>query len=317
MELRHLRYFAAVAAHGSFNRAAANLHLTQPALSRQVKDLEEELGVPLFLRGKNAVTLTAAGALFYEEARDLLARADQAIQRVRGEARNEILRVGYAPSLTTGILPAALEKFQAATPRVRIELADLAPREMIELAKAGRLDLVIAPDGFGSTVPSFQWSELRRSTLVLVMSPLHPLATLARIAPARLRQLPLIGLGRENFPEYVPRIRAMLKPFGVVPDFVALVNDGVSALFVAVEAGNAAALLADGIACVMPRSLITRPFSPALPSVTVMLGLPAVRPNPHAETFARLLRAEADRAKPLGSGAGPRRKPVAPDPRLG
>ncbi|MDB6113795.1 MAG: LysR family transcriptional regulator, partial [Lacunisphaera sp.] len=86
MELRHLRYFAAVAAHGSFNRAADNLHLTQPALSRQVKDLEEELGVPLFVRGKNAVSLTEACELFYEEARDLLARADQAIQRVRGEA---------------------------------------------------------------------------------------------------------------------------------------------------------------------------------------------------------------------------------------
>src|SRR5215211_1056028 len=74
VELRHLRYFAAVAAHGSFNRAANNLHLTQPALSRQVKDLEEELGVALFVRGKNAVKLTAAGELFYEEARDLLAR---------------------------------------------------------------------------------------------------------------------------------------------------------------------------------------------------------------------------------------------------
>ena len=116
MELRHLRYFAAVAAHGSFNRAAKNLHLTQPALSRQVKDLEDELGVPLFVRGKNAVTLTAAGELFYEEARDLLARADQAIQRVRGEARSEMLRVGYAPSLTTGVMPRAIEKVQATAP---------------------------------------------------------------------------------------------------------------------------------------------------------------------------------------------------------
>jgi len=75
VELRHLRYFVAVAAHGSFNRAAGVLHLTQPALSRQVKDLEDELGVRLLARGKNAVTLTEAGELFYEDARDLLARA--------------------------------------------------------------------------------------------------------------------------------------------------------------------------------------------------------------------------------------------------
>src|SRR5687767_938797 len=65
VELRHLRYFIAVAKHGSFNRAAQRLHLTQPALSRQVKDLEEELTVPLLVRGKNAVTLTAAGFSFY------------------------------------------------------------------------------------------------------------------------------------------------------------------------------------------------------------------------------------------------------------
>ena len=92
-------------------------------------------------------------------------------------------------------------------------------------------------------------------------------------------------------------MRALLKPFGVVPHFTTLVNDGVSALFVALEAANAAALLADGIACTMPRSLVSRPFSPALPAITVHLGLPAVRPNPHAETFARLLRAEAERGK--------------------
>ncbi len=295
MELRHLRYFAAVAAHGSFSRAAHNLNLTQPALSRQVKDLEEELEVRLFARGKNTVTLTDAGELFYEEARDLLARADQAIQRVRGESRSEILRVGYAPSLTTGIMPGALEKFQTATPRVRIELADISTREMVELAKSGQLDLVIAPAGFESSVPEFHWSELRRMALVLVMSARHPLAKLKTIPPERLRDLPLIGLGRTNFPEYAPRMRAILKPFGVTPRLTALVNDGVSALFVAVEANNAATLLADGIACVMPRSLVTRPFSPALPPVVVTMGLPAVRPNPHAETFAHLLRGEMTR----------------------
>ena len=87
MELRHLPYFIAVAAHGSFNRAAEVLHLTQPTLSRQVKDLEEELGVSLLVRGQNTVRLTESGDLFYEEAREVIARANEAVQRVRGEAR--------------------------------------------------------------------------------------------------------------------------------------------------------------------------------------------------------------------------------------
>ena len=144
MELRHLRYFAAVAAHGSFNRAAQILHLTQPALSRQVKDLEEEIGVPLLVRGTNAITLTPTGESFYEDARDLIARADKAIQRARGERGGEVVRVGYLSATVTGIVPPALEKFQAANPRVRIELADLDPAEMKEAAAEEQgLDIVV------------------------------------------------------------------------------------------------------------------------------------------------------------------------------
>lgn len=289
MELRHLRYFAAVAAHGSFNRAAQNLHLTQPALSRQVKDLEDELGVRLLARSKNAVTLTDAGEVFYEEARDLLARADKAVQRVRGERRNEVLRVGYAPSLVSGIMPRALEKFQAATPGVRIELADLSMREMNEQANAGLLDLLITPEHSPTTVPGFQWIELRHVSPVLVLPETHRLARSTKIAPKRLRDLPLIGLARENFPDYVRYVRAVLKPHGVVPCFIALENDGVSTLFAGLEANHAAAILGEGIESMMPRTLVTRPFSPALAPLVVALGLPAVRPNRHAETFAQLL----------------------------
>ena len=99
MELRQLRYFAAVAAHGSFSRAAKELHLTQPAVSRQVLNLEEELGSALLRRTNNAVALTAAGEQFYEEARDLLTRADQAVRRVRAQASSATLRVSYVASL--------------------------------------------------------------------------------------------------------------------------------------------------------------------------------------------------------------------------
>jgi LysR family transcriptional regulator, benzoate and cis,cis-muconate-responsive activator of ben and cat genes len=300
MELRHLRYFAAVAAHGSFSRAANNLHLTQPALSRQVKDLEDELGVPLLVRGTNAVRLTEAGEVFYDEACDLLARADQAIQRVRGGAKSEVLRVGYGPSLTAGIMPRALERFQAAVPRVRIELEDLTPREMSEKVSEGLLDLVIVPASAESSIKGFQWSELRRMAMVLVMSKEHPLAKLAKVPPKRLNGVPLHGLGRVNFPDYVPRMRAVLKPHGVTPDFAVLVNDGVTTMFAGLEASNGVTILADGVLSVLPRSLEMRPFSPALPDVVILAGLPADRPNPHAETFARLLREEAARAKARG-----------------
>jgi LysR family hca operon transcriptional activator len=302
MELRHLRYFAAVAAHGSFSRAANNLHLTQPALSRQVKDLEEELGVPLFVRGTNAVSLTEAGEIFYEEARDLLARADQAIQRVRGQVRSETLRVGYGPSLTSGIMPRAIERFQAEVPRVRLELEDLTPREMGEKVRDGLLDLVIVPDSAEAAIKGFQWTELRRVGLVLVLAKEHPLAKLAKIPPSRLEGLPLHGLGRANFPDYVPRLRAALKNFGITPNLAYLINDGVTTLFAALEATKGAAILAEGVISLLPQSMVIRPFSPALPEVSIVVGMPAVRPSPHAETFARVLREVAGAAKARARG---------------
>ncbi len=297
MELRHLRYFTAVAAHGTFRKAAASLHLTQPALSRQVRDLEDELGVMLIKRGRNFATLTDAGELFYEEAREVLARAALAVERVRGGKQTEALRVGYGPTLTAGIMPSALERFQAAAPRVRIELCDLSPREMSQLAAKHQLDLLIAP-GDGKTIAQdFRWSELRRLSHVLVMPASHPLARLKKIPPRRLSGVPLIGLGRENFPGYAESMRAMLRPFGVRPSFIKMLNDGVSAMFAELEASHAAAILADGIVNTMPRALVARPFSPAFPSVMVQVGIPAAASNPHAETFARLLREESVRTK--------------------
>jgi DNA-binding transcriptional LysR family regulator len=83
MKLRQLRYFAAVASHGSFSRAATALHLTQTALSRQVKGLEDELGVALLKREPNSVSLTRSGQIFFEEAREVLARLEKAIRRVQ------------------------------------------------------------------------------------------------------------------------------------------------------------------------------------------------------------------------------------------
>ncbi|RYD46812.1 MAG: LysR family transcriptional regulator [Verrucomicrobiaceae bacterium] len=295
MELRHLRYFVAVATHGSFNRAAEMLHLTQPALSRQVKDLEDELGVILVTRGKNAVALTEAGELFHEEAREVLARATEAVRRVRGETTGETLRVGYAPSVTAGVMSAALEKFQTLCPRVRIELADLSSKEISQMAREDRLDLVITPGISTKDIPGFQWTELRTLAVVLIMPRTHPLAGLKRIPPERLRGVPLVGLAKENYPEYVSSVRSLLKPFGVSPRFAALVSDGVSTLFTELEARRAAAILTEGSVRIMPRSLTARPFAPKLAGAPVMIGVPASGAHPLAEKFERILLDEARR----------------------
>jgi DNA-binding transcriptional LysR family regulator len=296
VELRHLRYFIAVAAHGSFNRAAQVIHVTQPALSRQVKNLEDELGVLLFERGTNTIKLTNAGERFYEEAREVLARAELAVRRVRGERRGDVLRIGYAPSATAGILPRALERFEAEHSGVRVELVDVSPTEMLRMSKEGRLDVIVALDPTVTTAPSFRWSVLRRINLVLVMRADDPLALLKRVPPRRLREVPLVGLARENFPDYVPHMKSILKPHGVTPRFVALENDGVSTLFATVEAHRAAAILADSAVGIMPRALVYRPFFPNFDPVVAKIGVSATNPKPYADSFAGLLREEATRA---------------------
>src|SRR5205809_1962757 len=127
MELRHLRYFLAVGEALNFTRAAAQLRVAQPALSRQVQDLEDEIGVDLMRRSPRGVTLTAEGKLFLDEVRELLKRADESVEKVRALARGEYgeLHVGYAPSPTVEILPPALAAFQKAVPRVKVLLHDL------------------------------------------------------------------------------------------------------------------------------------------------------------------------------------------------
>src|ERR1700748_3072488 len=110
MELRHLRYFVAVAEEENVTRAAARLHVSQPALSRQIHDLEDEMKLPLLERSAKSVRLTEAGRVFLQEARAVLQRADEAVKKARsvaGGMQGEI-RVGYAPSLTVEILPRAL-----------------------------------------------------------------------------------------------------------------------------------------------------------------------------------------------------------------
>ncbi len=114
MELRHLRYFLAVGEASNFTKAAVQLRVAQPALSRQVQDLEDEIGVDLLRRSSRGVTLTAEGKLFLEEVRELLRRADESVEKVRALARGEFgeLHVGYAPAPSVEILPPTLAAFR-------------------------------------------------------------------------------------------------------------------------------------------------------------------------------------------------------------
>ena len=203
MELRHLRYFVAVAEAENVTRAAAKLHVAQPAVSRQIRDLEEELGVALLERTAKAVRLTEAGRVFLKEACAVLVRADEAVAAVRaiaGGVRGE-LHVGYAPSLTVQILPRALRKFQAEFPGVRVSLHDLSTEEMLAGVRDGTLDLTLRVKPARDKMRGVRFEELARFSVCVAVAPSHRLAKNRALTLAKIAAEPLIAYTRADYPE--------------------------------------------------------------------------------------------------------------------
>jgi LysR family transcriptional regulator, benzoate and cis,cis-muconate-responsive activator of ben and cat genes len=143
VELRHLRYFVAVAEIENVSRAALKLHVSQPALSRQIRDLEDELGFSLLERTAKSVRLTDAGRAFRDDARALLQNADDAVTKARAVASAEPteLHVGYSPTPVAEILPKVLRAFQQAMPNVPVTLRDWSNKDILDGIRDGRLQL--------------------------------------------------------------------------------------------------------------------------------------------------------------------------------
>src|SRR5262249_37069277 len=141
MELRHLRYFVAVAEELHFGRAAARVRIAQPALSRQIRHLEDELGLSVLERNRRRVALTPAGARFLDDARQILAHVDRAVASARRAARGEegSLRVAYVPAVVFPRLPDIIRTFRRRLPTVDVELADMTPAQQSEALLGGRV----------------------------------------------------------------------------------------------------------------------------------------------------------------------------------
>jgi DNA-binding transcriptional LysR family regulator len=149
MDLRHLRYFLAVAEELHFGRAAERLHMAQPPLSQQIRRLEEEIGYPLFLRTSRSVKLTPAGKALMDRARRTLHKVDEDLDAVRSVARGEIgvLKVGFVGSAMLTSLPAILGKYRRLYSRVQLHLNEFHTSQLIEALRDGSIDVALARDG--------------------------------------------------------------------------------------------------------------------------------------------------------------------------
>lgn len=284
MELRHLRYFVAVAEEQNITRAAARLHLSQPPLSRQVRDLEEELGVSLLHRDAKSVRLTEAGKVFCEEARAVLRRVDEAVQAVRLLAAGSggHLHVGYAPSLTVEILPGALRTFERSAPGMKVSLHDLSTEEMVAGLRHRKLDVALMIRPNKQAFAGIGWRELKRYPVCVAAPAGHAFATGRPPALKRVLAERLLAYTRDDYPEYTDWL-ARIAPAGLM---VAEQHDSSSSLVAAIEAGRGVALVPASFACFSGLRLVVRQVAGAVAPFVVGVALPA-KPLPKALEFAR------------------------------
>ncbi|HEY8613390.1 MAG TPA: LysR family transcriptional regulator [Roseomonas sp.] len=188
LELRHLRYFLAVAEELNFGRAAERLGIAQPGLSQQVRALETIIGTPLLDRSRRAVRLTLAGELLTAEAREMLARAGAALLAARRAGRGEVGRiaVGYTASAAyTGVLTSILGRFREVSPEVQLDITEMAMRQQLEAIAADRLDIcfIRPPTALPLGVTSF---PVMQEAVDIALPAHHPLAGEAAVALEKL-----------------------------------------------------------------------------------------------------------------------------------
>ena len=275
MELRHLRYFVAVAEEENVSRAALKLHVSQPALSRQIRDLEEEVGFSLLQRSARSVRLTEAGRVFLAEARAVLQRADDAVNAARAIATggSAELHVGYAPSPTVRILPPTLRAFQARLPKVRVRLHDLSTEEMLAGLREGKLQVAFMVRPTPAMLRGFNFSDLAREIMCVAVPPKHPLARARSVTVGQVAEEPLVVFSRKEYPEYHELLDTLFASSRKKPR-IAEEHDSVASLIAAIEAGCGVAVAPQALACTAGPRLRMVPLSPAPEPLVVGIAWP-------------------------------------------
>jgi DNA-binding transcriptional LysR family regulator len=219
MELRHLRYFVAVADTLNFTRAAEKLRLAQPSLTRQIQNLEEEIGVRLLNRSKKHVALTEEGTAFLIDARRVLALAEESIQSVQRLSRGETgqLNIAYLSNFNFDLLPKTLAAFRQEYPHVALNLFDMTPAEQFRALEARKIDLGFVGLRFPSAARDLQWECIARHKTVVVLPARHPLTKKSRLSLDDLKTMFFVGMSEKTHPGFRDWLAATCQSAGFAP----------------------------------------------------------------------------------------------------
>ncbi|MGJ7918723.1 LysR family transcriptional regulator [Massilia sp. LXY-6] len=275
MELRHLRYFVAVAEERNFTRAAERLHIAQPPLSRQMQQLEETLGVVLIEKGSRPLRLTEAGQFFLAHAKPLLEQVrDLKSMTQRVGKLERTLTAGFVASTLYGLLPDIIRRYRERHPEVEVTLHEMTTVEQLKALKEGRIDV-----GFGrlkSEDPSIRRILLRDERMVVALSPGHRLSE--KEEGVKLMELihePLLVYPKSPRPSFADQVLAAFSTAHLTPDHVTEVRELQIAMGL-VAAGQGISIVPESVQGMHQRNVLYRPiqdkhaFSPILFSVRHM-----------------------------------------------
>ncbi|MBV8278204.1 MAG: LysR family transcriptional regulator [Verrucomicrobia bacterium] len=293
MELRHLRYFAAVAEHLNYSEASRRLHVAQPAISQTILDLEEEIGAKLFLRSNRNVQLTAAGTVLLEEVQSILKRADDAKRAAQRAARGEVgvLRMGFIAPATALIMPPLVQAYRDRFPDVELQLQHMNPDAQIAAFDEGMLDLGFSRPLLPEQRPYFGEEMIYRDYLVAALPPKHVLAKERKIQLQKLATEPFVLFHRVGAPGLFDEAVGICLQAGFSPN-VRHETDLMTTVFLLVESGLGVSLVPSCARGLEGQKIIRRPLTVRSNPLCLCAIWPRGSQSPTVEAFLHILRSQ-------------------------
>ncbi len=291
IKIRHIQSFVEIAREGSLRRAAEKLFLTQPAISKTLKELEDILDTPLMLRNRSGISLTQQGEVFLHFAQMSLASLQQGLQGIEqiGKDATQQIRVGSLPSVAASLMPSVVEEFSKLAPRATLSMVDGPHHYLVDRLRLGDLDLVIGRLGAPDTMQGISFTQLYTEHVEFVVRAGHPLAK----AP----DLQRLGDWQVLFPPVGSAIRPLVERFliahgvGDFPDRIETVSGAFGRVYTRntdavwiISSGVVAREMADGL-------LVKLPFDTSLTQGPVgLMARPEATDTPVAQLFRLAMR---------------------------
>lgn len=306
MELRHLRYFVAVAEALNFRKAAEHVHIEQSPLSQQIRNLERELGVDLFTRTKRRVALTHAGKIFLADAKAILSRSNDSVERVRRASRGAIgaLSITYLTSMTNELVDQVIQAFRARHPDVALGFSDLVPAAILEAVDQRTADVGFLRGIFPHE--ELVVEDLGAEPLIVIMPKGHRLANKATLVGEDLAEESFVMVPDEGAMGYNDVIRSYCLEHGFMPRLCAEGNQMQSVIWL-VHVGLGLSLIPESLKCLHRENIVYRELRDP-PHVTAKMVYRRDNASPVLENFIAVVRecVAASRRSPRRAGQRPK-----------